>query len=320
MVTKLILGTRGSQLALWQTHFVCAALLRLSPRIHIEIKTIKTQGDRDTHAPVAQLSNKGVFIKEIEDALLACEIDLALHSMKDVPTQIPPGLVIGAVCPRDDVRDALLSRSGKKLVELPRGARIGTSSLRRQAQLKHFRPDLNVENLRGNLNTRLRKLDAGQYDAILLARAALDRLGWAARITETLSTNISLPAVAQGAIGVECREGDRELVELVRKLDDPATRHAVEAERALLRELEGGCQVPVGAWAREEAGRFILEACVLSLDGSLCLRDRIEGAPSEWRTLGVTLARRLLSAGADRILGQIRKPGESGLTAGERVF
>jgi hydroxymethylbilane synthase len=310
MVGALIIGTRGSQLALWQAHFVRNALNRISPETAVELKTIKTEGDRDTTAPVAQLSEKGVFIKEIEDALLTREVDIAVHSMKDVPTEIPSGLVIAAVCEREDVRDAVISRNGKMLAELPSGARIGTSSLRRQAQLRHFRADLEILNLRGNLNTRIRKLDEGTYDAILLARAGLQRLGWADRITETLSTEIALPAVAQGAVGVECRQVDREIVALIALLNHPLTRAAVKAERALLRELEGGCQVPVGAWAREEKGRFLLEACVLSLDGRICLRDIIEGSTGEAIPMGKALARKLLAAGADKILDAIRNSVE----------
>ena len=306
MVETIIIGTRGSQLALWQAHFVRYALAHLSPTTTIELKTIKTEGDRDTNAPVAQLSGKGVFIKEIEDALLSREVDIAVHSMKDVPTEIPDGLTIAAVCEREDVRDALLSRDGKKLAELPSGARIGTSSLRRQALLKHFRSDFDILTLRGNLNTRVRKLDEGLYDAIVLATAGLQRLGWSARITEMLSTEIALPAVAQGAVGVECRDSDRELVKLVGRLNHALTRAAVEAERGLLRELEGGCQVPIGAWAREVDGRFILEASVMSVDGKTCLRDQIEGNSSEASQLGTTLARRLLEAGADKILDTIR--------------
>jgi len=311
MVNTLIIGTRGSQLALWQAHHVRDMLHHLSPDTTVELKTIRTEGDRDTQAPVAQLSGKGVFIKEIEEALLSSEVDIAVHSMKDVPTEIPEGLTIAAVCEREDVRDALLSRSGKRLAELPAGARIGTSSLRRQAQLKHFRPDLDIAALRGNLNTRVRKLDEGLYDAIVLAKAGLQRLGWADRISEILPTDLALPAVAQGAIGIECRKGDRELQEIVGRLNHPLTQSAVEAERTLLHELEGGCQVPIGAWAREEQGRFVLDACVISLDGSIYLRDRIEGTSSEARALGSALARKLLAAGADKILALIRRSAQA---------
>jgi hydroxymethylbilane synthase len=309
MVNRIVIGTRGSQLALWQAYFVRDALSRIAPDIVAELKTIKTEGDRDTNAPVAQLSGKGVFIKEIEDALLAGEVDMAVHSMKDVPTQIPEGLAIAAVCEREDVRDAVLCRHGKTLADLPAGARIGTSSLRRQAQLKHYRPDLEIAMLRGNLNTRVRKLDEGLYDAILLARAGLVRLGWASRITETLSTDIALPAVAQGAVGVECRRGDEKIVALLGKLNHPITRAAIDAERALLGEMEGGCQVPIGAWARLDGGKFVLEACVLSLDGAICLRDRMEGSLSDPASLGKLLAARLLAAGADKILETIRNSG-----------
>jgi hydroxymethylbilane synthase len=306
-VRKLVIGTRGSQLALWQAHFVRDTLTRLHSGLTVELKTIKTEGDRDTHAPVAQLSGKGVFIKEIEDALLSNDVDLAVHSMKDVPTAIPDGLTIAAVCEREDVRDAVISRSRKKLAALPAKALIGTSSLRRQALLKHFCPHLEIATLRGNLNTRLRKLEEGQYDAILLARAGLVRLGWDDRITETLSTEVALPAVAQGAIGIECRQEDTATISLLSQLNHEPTAAAVEGERALLRELEGGCQVPIGAWARQEQGVFRIEACVLSLDGKSYLRDQLEGSSSEARALGIQLAKKLLANGADRILDEIRR-------------
>ncbi len=307
MVKRIIIGTRGSQLALWQVHFVRDSLRRLFPGLEVELKTIKTEGDRDVNAPVAQLSGKGVFIKEIEDALLSEEVDVAVHSMKDVPTQIPPGLTIAAVCEREDVRDALISRDGKKLDELPAGARVGTSSLRRQATLRHRRPDFEILNLRGNLNTRLRKLDEGRYEAILLAAAGLRRLGWAERITEILSTDVALPAVAQGAVGIECRESHAGVREALSRLEHPPTRAAVEAERSLLRQLEGGCQVPIGAWAREENGSFVLEACVMSLDGKTYLRDRLSGTAAEAAALGESLAQRLRAAGAQCILDDIRR-------------
>lgn len=308
MVKKIIIGTRDSQLALWQAHLVRDTLNQLFPEIALELKTIKTGGDRGTLPQTSgQLSGKGVFIKEIEDALLSRDVDIAVHSMKDVPTEIPKGLTIAAVCEREDVRDAVICRSGKKLAELPVGATIGTSSLRRQALLKHFCPALEIATLRGNLNTRVRKLDEGWYDAILLAKAGLTRLGWAGRITEILSTEMALPAVAQGAIGVECREPDIETVALLNALNHSPTRAAIDAERALLRTLEGGCQVPIGAWARKEQGSFLLEACVMSLDGKIYLRDRIAGRPEEAQNLGVTLARKLLDAGADKILEDIRQ-------------
>ncbi len=315
MVKRIVIGTRGSQLALWQAHFVQDALCRRFPEIEVALKTIKTEGDRDTNAPVAQLSGKGVFIKEIEDALLSGAVDIAVHSMKDVPTEIPAGLAIAAVCEREDVRDALISRDGYKWLELPAGARIGTSSLRRQALLRHHRPDLEILNLRGNLNTRLRKLDEGLYDAILLAKAGLERLGWANRITEVLSTEIALPAVAQGAIGIECRENDRDTRGILNPLEHVPTRAAVEAERSLLRVLEGGCQVPVGAWARREGTAFVLEATVLSLDGKSCLRDRLEGRMEDATALGESLGKKLLKAGAEKILNEIRGAAGQGRVA-----
>lgn len=315
MVKRILIGTRGSQLALWQAHFVRDEFKRISPDTAVELVLIKTEGDRDTNAPVAQLSGKGVFIKEIEDALLSGDVDIAVHSMKDVPTDIPSGLIMAAVCKREDVRDAVISRDGKKLSELPPAAKIGTSSLRRQAILRHLRPDFDIRNLRGNLNTRVRKLDEGLYDAILLAKAGLQRLGWADRITEVLSTDIALPAVAQGAVGVECREGNQALRDLLARLEDAPTRAAVEAERALLRDLEGGCQVPIGAWAREERGTFFIEACVMSLDGRTYLRDQMEGSAAAAEALGKALARKLRAAGADKILDDIRRAADANAPA-----
>ena len=243
-----------------------------------------------------------MFIKELEDALLDKRVDLAVHSMKDVPTDLPAGLDITAILERQDVRDGLISRNGAKLADLPAGARVGTSSLRRAAQLRRYRQDLDLQELRGNVDTRLRKLEQGQYDAIVLAKAGLDRLGWSSRITEVIPPDISLPAVRQGAIGVESRASDREVVQILGTLDHAETRASVLAERALLAELEGGCQVPLGAWGRMENGRLVLDACVLSADGRECLQERAEGAASDAERLGRDLAHRMLDAGAGRIL------------------
>jgi hydroxymethylbilane synthase len=297
----LRIGSRGSVLARWQAETVrdhLAPITGVSP----EIVFIKTSGDRFQQAQISQIGLKGVFIKELEDALLEVRVDLAVHSMKDVPTQIPAGLAFPAICQREDVRDSLVSASGAKLRDLPAGARVGTSSLRRQSQLRHHRPDLDLRDLRGNVDTRLRKLERGEYDAIVLAKAGLDRLGWSDKITEVLPTEISLPAVGQGALGIEARADDREVLELVRRLEHAETRAAVTAERALLAELEGGCQVPIGAWARATHGELLLEACVLSLDGADYIRKRAVGSPHRPEALGRELAQALLAAGADRIL------------------
>ncbi|HJY85855.1 MAG TPA: hydroxymethylbilane synthase [Candidatus Acidoferrales bacterium] len=297
----LRIGSRGSILARWQAERI-RDLLADGTDAHPEIIFIKTSGDRFEQAQIQKIGLKGVFIKELEDALLEDRIDLAVHSMKDVPTAIPAGLALPAVCPREDVRDCLISASGAKLAELPAGARVGTSSLRRQSQLRHYRPDLDLRELRGNVDTRLRKLEQGEFDAIALAKAGLDRLGWSARMTEVLSTDISLPAVGQGALGIEARAGDAQVLRVLERLDHAETRAAVTAERALLAELEGGCQVPIGAWARREEGELVLEACVLSMDGAECVRKRAAGALERPEVLGRELARSLVAAGADRIL------------------
>lgn len=296
----LRIGTRGSALALWQAQHVRTRLARLG--VEAELVVIKTSGDQFQSAQLAAIGLKGVFIKELEDALLSRRVDLAVHSMKDVPTEIPEGLVIAAICEREDVRDALLSRNGTDLRTLPEGARIGTSSLRRQAQLLWFRPNLCVVPLRGNVDTRLRKLSAGEVDAIVVAKAGLDRLGASERITEVLSPEISLPAVGQGALGIECRANDRSVCELLTVLDHPETRVAITAERALLAALQGGCQVPVGAWGRIQDGRLVLDAAVLASDGSACIRQRAEDQPANAAALGRRLAQTLLEAGADRLL------------------
>ncbi|MFY9583053.1 MAG: hydroxymethylbilane synthase [Candidatus Acidiferrales bacterium] len=297
----LRIGSRGSVLAMWQANAVRGRLERVVG-VEAEIVTIKTSGDRFQQANIAQIGLKGVFIKELEDALLEGSVDFAVHSMKDVPTEIPAGLAFPAICEREDVRDALLSHSGAKLAALPAGARIGTSSLRRQAQIRHIRPDLDLGDLRGNVDTRLRKLERGDYDAIVLAKAGLDRLGWSNKITEVIPPEVSMPAVGQGALGIEARADDREVLEVLAQLEHPPTRVAVTAERALLAELEGGCQVPLGAWARFEQGALVLDACVLSVDGIESVRQRAVGIPRDAEALGRELAQTMLAAGADRIL------------------
>ena len=297
----LRIGSRGSALALWQASHIRARLAELHG-IDSEIVPIHTSGDHFQAAAIAKIGTKGVFIKELEDALLAGKIDLAVHSMKDVPTETPPGLAFPAISKREDVRDCLISHSGVTLQGLPPGSRIGTSSLRRQAQLVLHRADLVPVELRGNVDTRMKKITAGAYDAIILAKAGVDRLGLTEKITEVLSTTIMLPAVGQGALGIETRLADRETLELVAALDDEHTRSCVTAERALLGELEGGCQVPLGAWARLGAGGLLLEACVLSPDGKEHLRREQSGPPEDAQQIGRRLGQILLEAGADRIL------------------
>jgi len=263
-VRILRIGTRGSVLAKWQAESVRKKLFAATGR-EAEIVVIKTSGDKMQQAPLTQIGGKGIFIKELEEALIEEAIDLAVHSVKDVPTDIPSRLMFPAVCRRDDVRDCLV---GSTLANLRNGARVGTSSLRRQAQLRHLRPDLDLRDLRGNVDTRLRKVESGEYEAVMVAKAGLDRLGLSKRISEVLSPEVCMPAVGQGAIAVQCRLKDTEAGDLLAPLDDAETRTAIIAERALLGALQGGCQVPLGAWARVERGELVLDACVCSVDGS----------------------------------------------------
>ncbi len=292
----LVIASRGSQLALWQARWVQAQLAGLGHESRIEI--IKTTGDKITDVPLAKVGTKGLFTKEIEEALLDGRADLAVHSLKDLPTELPAGLVLAAVPPREDPRDAIV---GKRLTELPDGARVGTSSLRRSAQLRKLRPDLLIESVRGNLDTRLRKLDEGQYDAILLAAAGLNRLGWAGRIAEILDADVMCPAVGQGALAIETRASGAGF-DACRALDHAETHAAVLAERGVLGSLGGGCQVPIGAYARVEEGRVRLLGVVASPDGSELIRADTEGSIDGAEGLGRTLGGELLARGARRIL------------------
>jgi hydroxymethylbilane synthase len=297
----LRIGTRSSALALWQANHVRDRLIELHG-IDCEIIRMRTSGDQFPTGSVALIGDKGVFIKEIEDALLSGAIDLAVHSMKDVPTENPYGVAFPAITKREDPRDCLISRHGQKLRELRHGARVGTSSLRRQAQLQRHRADLHLANLRGNVDTRLRKLAAGECDAIVLALAGVTRLKARDKVSEILSTEIMLPAVGQGALGMETRSNDSATARLVAALNDAQTRACVTAERALLRELGGGCQVPLGAWARMEGSEITLDARVLSPDGEQDLRRTARAPLEHAETLGKRLGRELIEAGADRIL------------------
>ncbi len=292
----LVIASRGSQLALWQAHWVQGRLAALGHESRIEI--IKTTGDKITDVPLAKVGTKGLFTKEIEEALLDGRADLAVHSLKDLPTELPAGLVLAAVPAREDPRDAIV---GKRLTELPAGARVGTSSLRRSAQLKKLRPDLTIEPVRGNLDTRLRKLDEGQYDAIVLAAAGLRRLGWADRIAETLGPDVMCSAVGQGALAIETRASGVGF-DACRALDDAETHAAVVAERGVLGSLGGGCQVPIGAHARIENGRLYLLGVVASPDGSEVIRAESQGPVEEAEALGKALGGELLERGARRIL------------------
>ena len=302
----LRIGTRGSILARWQAEFVRKQLFQITG-VEAEIIIIRTSGDKMQQAALTEIGGKGIFIKELEEALLDESVDLAVHSVKDIPTETPGRLHFPAVCRRDDVRDCLISHGGASLANLKQGARVGTGSLRRQAQLRHFRPDLDVRELRGNVDTRLRKAESGEYDAIVLSKAGLDRLGWSQKITETLSTEISLPAVGQGAIAIESRLKDQEAAEILEKLDDPETRNAIIAERSLLAKLQGGCQVPIGAWARMERGELLMDAVVCSVDGAQYVRQRASAPPDQAAQLGEHMAGVLIGGGARGILDEVSR-------------
>jgi len=299
----LRIGTRGSPLALWQARSIGEALRSIAG-VESELVIVKTSGDKFQQTSFSDIGTKGVFIKELEDALLERRVDLAVHSMKDVPTDIPGGLTIAAICKRQDVRDALLSTSGTSLELLPAGARVGTSSLRRKSQLLYARSDLEILDLRGNVDTRIEKLRRGDYDAIVLAKAGLDRLGLSANITEVLPTDVCLPAAGQGAIGIEACANDAETLGILTALNDAETRSGVEAERAVLASLEGGCQVSIGAWGRVESGKLVLEVAVLSPDGAQRMREKNWGAPEEAVPLGKKVAAKMLERGAAALLAR----------------
>jgi hydroxymethylbilane synthase len=310
MKTRLTIGSRGSKLALWQAEWVGARLAELRPQVEVSIEIIKTSGDVLKHEPLAVIGGKGVFTKELEEALLDQRIDLAVHSLKDLPTQLPHELLIAAITQREDTRDALVLRDGLTFAQqpsiknLPHGSVVGTSSPRRLSQLKHLRSDLTIKDLRGNVDTRLRKLDAGEYDAIILASAGLRRLGLQHRISAPIEIEEMLPAVGQGALGIETRN-DEELASLLAPLDHQETRAACMAERALLRALGGGCQLPIAGHAIVTGERLRLEGMVAGVSGERIIRDSLEGAASDAEQLGSELAMRLLKNGAQSLLAEI---------------
>jgi hydroxymethylbilane synthase len=306
LTAPLRIATRKSQLALWQAEHVATLLRQAHAGIEVELVPIVTQGDRIQDRSLAAIGGKGLFIKELEVALDEQRADIAVHSMKDLPGDLPDGLIIAAVLERADARDALLTAKAARLDDLPQGARVGTSSLRRQAQLLAARPDLRIEALRGNVDTRLRRLDAGEMDAIVLACAGLIRLGLESRITARLDPAISLPAVAQGVIGIECRGVDSRTLELVTVLNHPATRIAMDAERAFAHRLGGSCQSPIAAHAQIEGRNLILDGLVAEPDGSRLLRDRQSGSIEDPAALGRVLAERILAAGAGPLLQRLR--------------
>ena len=308
---NIVIGTRGSKLALWQAEWVKAELQRINPGLEISLNKIKTTGDKILDVPLAKVGGKGLFVKEIEEALLRGEADLAVHSMKDVPTEFPEGLHLAVICEREDPRDAFIAPvQGTKfkvqsLRELPEGATLGTSSLRRSCQLLSKRPDLKIAQLRGNLETRFRKLDEGQFDAMILAAAGVKRLGWQQRITEVIEPAISLPAIGQGAVGIECRINDEFINHLIAPLNHKETSICVRAERALLKRLQGGCQVPIAAHATIKDGRLIMDGLVGSVSGDRIIKEHLEGKVEDAETIGITLGEKLLSKGADKILAEV---------------
>lgn len=299
------IATRRSPLALWQAEFVRDELLKLHPHLQIELVKIKTKGDKILDTPLAKVGGKGLFVKELEVAMLNGEADIAVHSMKDVPVDFPDGLHLPVICERHDPFDAFVSNDYNNVDDLPQGARVGTSSLRRECQLRYYRPDLQILPLRGNVNTRLAKLDNGDFEAIILAKAGLERLQFDARIRSALSAEQSLPAIGQGALGIETRLEDTELNALIAPLNCDHTSITVKAERALNRRLKGGCQVPIGGYAILENDNIWLRGLVGRPDGTEMLFDEVHGTVAQAEDLGVTLAETLLSRGADKILADV---------------
>lgn len=305
MKAELKIGTRQSLLALWQSNFIAGELRKEYPNCEVTLKKIVTKGDRILDVPLAQIGGKGLFTKEIEEELLDGTIDLAVHSLKDMPTVLPEGLCLTVITSRANVGDAFVSNKYNSFAELPQGAVLGTSSLRRRAQLLAARPDLKIVDLRGNVDTRLRKLDEGNMDAIILAAAGLQRLGHGDRIKEIIPTSVCLPAVGQGALAIECRTDNTEVREMLAFLNDKATKQATDAERAFLGLVEGGCQVPIGVHAEVQDNEIKVEAIIASLDGSTVLRNTISGDAEKAVELGQKLGHQMLSEGGQDILATI---------------
>lgn len=302
MMNTLKIATRQSPLALWQAEYIRARLEALHAGLNVELVTFVTQGDKILDTPLAKIGGKGLFVKELEAALLDGRADLAVHSMKDVPMALPEGLSLAVICEREDPLDAFVSNTYASFQDLPQGAKVGTSSLRRKCQILKARPDLEIIDLRGNVGTRLSKLDAGQYDAIILASAGLKRLGLSERIRHTLTPEVSLPAVGQGALGLECRTNDQAVLELILPLMDDETNVCVRAERAFNAYLEGGCQVPIAGYATLKDGQLSMEGRVGSVDGQALLSAQLSAAPEQAEQLGEQLAQNLLAQGAGELL------------------
>ncbi|HLR17082.1 MAG TPA: hydroxymethylbilane synthase [Alcanivoracaceae bacterium] len=301
----LRIATRSSPLALWQANDVKERLEAIHSDLRVELVQIKTKGDKILDTPLAKIGGKGLFIKELEEAMLDGRADIAVHSMKDVPMELPPGFELPVICERDDPRDAFVSNNFESIDDLPQGARLGTSSLRRQSQMQALRPDLVITSLRGNVQTRLQRLDEGRFDAILLAAAGLRRLGLTERIRNNIEPEQCLPAVGQGAVGIECREGDDKIKALIAPLNHQDTWDRVTAERAMNRRLEGGCQVPIAGYSELQGDNLWLRGLVASEDGTEVLYAEATAPRSVASELGVRIAEELLSQGADRILGEI---------------
>ncbi|RPI76897.1 MAG: hydroxymethylbilane synthase [Desulfobacteraceae bacterium] len=308
---SLKIGTRGSRLALAQSEWIRIKLKEQYPEIQIEVVPIKTKGDRILDSPLSRIGGKGLFVKEIEDALLKNKIDLAIHSMKDLPAELPPDLTLTVFPQREDPRDALISLQDFNIAELPQGAYVATGSLRRAAQLLALRPDLQIAPLRGNVDTRLNKLESGEFSAMILAVAGLKRLGLIARAGSILAPEYFLPAIGQGALGVEIRAADAATAGLLSFLNHPETEYTIRAERSFLKTLQGGCQVPIAGYARMEHNRITLQGLVAELNGRKLFKDSIQGPAEECEKIGTALAQRLLAAGADKILEEIYNKSNS---------
>jgi hydroxymethylbilane synthase len=308
----LTIGTRGSKLALWQSNYIKGELERITG-LPVTLQVIKTTGDKILDVPLAKVGGKGLFTKEIEVELIAGNVDLAVHSMKDVPTELPEGCVIAATPKRVDPRDVIVSGAAYDLDSLPPGARLGTSSLRRRAQVLALRPDLEIVDVRGNLDTRMRKAEDGQVDAVILAAAGITRMGWADRITHYIASDMMVPAVGQGAIGIEIRDDDPFMADVCEKLNDAETFTCVTAERVVMRSLEGGCQVPIGAYCRVACdGSLLMDAMVATVDGSRVLRRHLAGTTDDPEGLGMLMVERLRALGAAEILADIRAAADDG--------
>ncbi|MDP8305366.1 MAG: hydroxymethylbilane synthase [Candidatus Chlorobium antarcticum] len=311
MKKQLIIGTRSSPLALWQAEYTKAELSKHFPDLDISLKLVKTTGDVLLDSPLSKIGDMGLFTKDIEKFLIANEIDLAVHSLKDVPTATPEGLIISAFTEREDTRDVIISKNGVKMLDLPKNAKVATSSLRRMSQLKSLRPDFDIKDIRGNLNTRFQKFDEGEFDAMMLAYAGVFRLNFSDRISEILPHDIMLPAVGQGALGIETRVDDEQTREIVKVMNHSNTEYCCKAERSLLRHLQGGCQIPIGAYASFKNGTLHLLAFVGSVDGTKGIRNEITKtgltSPAQAEAAGIELAEELLKQGAEEILSEIRK-------------